>query len=119
MCCLSSSTSCQPEKWKKNNVSQIKVTIENMEEATGKDNLDLEFKKEVMEGIDDNIFVVDKGEEHSSYVQSTVNPKYEIKPGDAVEYGEQEAIQTVCSSIAVRTLVTRELEDELVLFHGD
>ena len=102
--------------------SQDKTKNENKEENTGKEigklcSAEFEFKTEVLEGIDANIFVVKKRESDITYVESTVKIESKIQPDDSVEdaANEKEAIQ----STNLSTHATRVLEGVLKLFHAE
>ena len=115
----------QVPKLGENETSKHKVKNENIEapvEDTGRpSSAEVDFKKEVIKGIDTDVFVVDKQEADTTYVEYNTKIQSEIKPDDdSVEdvVDEQETIQTTSSSIAFQVLAT-ELEKEVQLFHSE
>ena len=108
-------------KLEEEKTTQNKTQKENKEKAPGNDigklgSAEVKFKKEVLEGIDANVFVVNKRESDTTYVESTVKIESIIQPDDSVEnaVNEKETIQSASSS----TLATRVLEGVLK-FHAE
>ena len=81
---------------------------------------EVDFKKEVIEGIDTDVFLVDKQEADTTNVEYNAKVQSDIKPDVSVEnvVDEQETMQTTSSSIAFQALAT-ELEKEVQLFHSE
>ena len=105
----------------KENVSQFKIKLENIEDVSRTESLKIEFKMEVIKGADANIIDMDIQEAESTYMGPTVNNETGVKADDPEEdaVDEQEEIQTISSSIGVQTLVIRVLDEDIKLFHAE